>query len=679
MKKPNLLIHETSPYLLQHAYNPVQWHPWSEEVFRLSKEQDKPVLISIGYSSCHWCHVMERESFENDDIAALMNEYFINVKIDREERPDLDAIYMEAVQAISGSGGWPMNVFLTPDKKPFYGGTYFPPAPMYNRLSWPQVLMNIHHAWINKKDDIEEQAKSLTEHISKENIFVSKDANGFNFDQAYLKTITTHILAQADMQNGGFGTAPKFPQTYCIRFLLASNFLQENESAKNAALTALDKMLQGGIYDHAAGGFSRYATDTEWLIPHFEKMLYDNALLLSALAEAYQVTKAPHYSIAIRETFNFLQREMKSADGVFYSAIDADSEGEEGLFYLWTKEEFTHVANDSDGVLATYFGVSENGNFEGKNILNTPVSFENFCAENHLDKHAFRHRIATTKNLLVQARSNRQRPLTDDKILLGWNALLLTSFCKIYGATGEVDYRAAALQLYEDISLHLKTQDGMKHQSKASAANENTAFADDLAYWIEALLELHKVTANEKFLYEAKEYTSFTEKHFSDGQNVYFFFTQSKSKDVLFRKTELYDGATPSANSIMCKNLNYLGWLFDNNRWKDRSLKMLNGVAGSVTKYTTSFSSWALASLFLVAGANQIIYSAANLENEILIANKVFFPPVLLIPVGPETTVPLMIGKHLGDTNYYLCREFTCFAPVNSAAEICNHIKTFIT
>src|SRR6476661_3413439 len=385
----NRLIHESSPYLQQHAHNPVDWYPYGEEAFQKAKEEGKPVLVSIGYAACHWCHVMERESFENEQVAAIMNENFINIKVDREERPDVDHIYMDAVQAISGNGGWPLNVFLTPEKKPFYGGTYFPPQRAFNRASWTEVLLSVSEAFKEKKEEIEIQANNLTEHLKSSNLFGTiKGKEKADFNHQSIKDAFQNTMRAADGEWGGFGKAPKFPQTFTISFLLQYHQLVEKNNipsedtaeypALQQALLSLDKMAQGGIYDQVGGGFARYSTDNEWLVPHFEKMLYDNALLIIVLAEAYQVTKKERYREVIDETIGFIKREMMHRLGGFYSALDADSESEEGKFYVWEFDEVKERVANAE-IFCQFFDITQNGNWEGKNVLRVKRSPEDFA------------------------------------------------------------------------------------------------------------------------------------------------------------------------------------------------------------------------------------------------------------------------------------------------------------
>ncbi len=381
-KFTNKLVNETSPYLLQHAHNPVNWYPWNEEALELAKKENKPILVSIGYSACHWCHVMERESFEDEATAGIMNDHFVNIKIDREERPDLDHIYMDAVQAMTGSGGWPLNVFLTPEGKPFYGGTYFPPKRAFNRASWQEVLAGVHEAFTQRRNEIDSQAENLTEHLTQSNSFgISSPSETNFFTKEKSNEAFENIMKNADKVWGGFGRAPKFPQSFVIQYLLRFFHVNGNNEALDQALLSIDKMIDGGIYDQVGGGFARYSTDTEWLAPHFEKMLYDNALLISVISEAYQLTQNERYKEIIEETIEFIRREMMNSQNGFYAALDADSEGEEGKFYVWNFDEVKELLKDDATVFCDFFDISPNGNWERKNILRRKKTKEVFCSE----------------------------------------------------------------------------------------------------------------------------------------------------------------------------------------------------------------------------------------------------------------------------------------------------------
>ena len=424
----NHLIKETSPYLLQHVHNPVEWYPWGNEALQKAKDNDKPILVSIGYSACHWCHVMEKESFENEETAKLMNEYFINIKIDREERPDLDHIYMDAVQAIAGSGGWPLNVFLTPDCKPFFGGTYFPPENAFNRPSWKEVLTGVHRLFIEKRQEVEAQAVELTRHIGQTNVSTQNlftiEAEEEIFTWQQTKTIFENIMKQADKKWGGFGNAPKFPQSFTIKYLLRYYHYTKNEEALTRACLSLDKMIYGGIYDQMGGGFARYSTDEEWLAPHFEKMLYDNALLISVLCDAYQLTGNLLYKVSVDQTIDFIKRELMNEDSGFYSALDADSEGKEGKYYVWNFDEIQEILGEDARLFCQYYDVSPEGNWEHTNILRVLVPLSDFARKKNIDEGELEKLLKQFSSKLFQQRSRRVRPQTDDKILLGWNALM---------------------------------------------------------------------------------------------------------------------------------------------------------------------------------------------------------------------------------------------------------------
>ncbi len=612
MKHSNQLIHETSPYLLQHAHNPVNWYPWGEEALLRAKKENKPILISIGYAACHWCHVMERESFENEATAAIMNQHFINIKIDREERPDLDHIYMDAVQAMTGSGGWPLNVFLTPDRKPFFGGTYFPPQKAYNRPSWQETLNGVIQAFRERRHEIDAQAENLTSHLLKSNSFgIQSTEEQELFISEKRDEIFQNIMKQADREWGGFGRAPKFPQTGSIQFLLRYSYLHTQkasagsttpplreergsggEAALQQALLSLDKMIEGGIYDQAGGGFARYSTDTEWLAPHFEKMLYDNALLLSVLSEAYQLTKRERYREVIEETMDFVQREMLHSNNGFYAAIDADSEGVEGKFYVWQLKEVKELLGKEADIFCAYFDITEKGNWEHTNILRVKKPLEVFAPEKGMKADEVKELLKRGKHKLMQQREKRTRPLLDDKIILGWNALMNTAASKAFAATGNVRYRQLALDNMEFILSVFKSEKGYHHTWKDGQA-KYPAFLDDLAFLAEALLHLQEISGDTAWLEEAKKITMLVQEQFREEETGFFFYTPAGQQDVIVRKKEVYDSAVPSGNSVMAINLYRLGILLDRPEWKQQAMEIVAALGNAVVRYPTSFSYWA--------------------------------------------------------------------------------------
>ena len=669
-KNGNHLISETSPYLLQHAHNPVDWYPWGTEALEKAKNENKPILVSIGYAACHWCHVMERESFEDEATASIMNEHFVNIKIDREERPDLDHIYMDAVQAMTGSGGWPLNVFLTSDAKPFYGGTYFPPVAVHNRPSWTDVLLSIAHAYQEKKPEIIQQAENLTQHIFQSNQFgINMPSATSSFSTDAVEEIFSNLIKNADSREGGFGRAPKFPQTFSIRWLLEYHHYSKNEKALAQALLSLDKMIRGGIYDQVGGGFARYSTDAEWLVPHFEKMLYDNALLISVISEAYQLTGKGMYKEVIEDTINFVRREMMSNEHGFYCALDADSEGEEGKFYVWNKEEVDQVVKDQTPMICDYFDVTEQGNWEHKNILRTPVAFEDFVRLKGLDPNQFRQSIHSAKQLLLAARGKRQRPLLDDKMLLGWNALMNAASSKAFMATGNEIYRELAVLnmqfIFEAFGNH--STGHWRHSYKNKEA-KFPAFLDDFAFLIQALILLQEITGNSKYLLQAKEITEYVITHFSEADGPFFYYTIEGQKDIIVRKKEIYDGATPSGNAVMAHNLFYLSVVFDIRDWKNRSMQMVSALEQVIRKYPGSFGVWASLLQAFTQEVPELVLTGKKINElrnqflSIFIPNRIFQSTEITDP-----SFPLLDGKPVADQPLiFLCKNYACQRPVDN-------------
>jgi uncharacterized protein len=671
----NRLINETSPYLLQHAHNPVDWYPWGEEAIQKAAKENKPILVSIGYSACHWCHVMERESFEDESTAALMNERFINIKIDREERPDLDHIYMDAVQAMTGSGGWPLNVFLTPEKKPFYGGTYFPPVKAFNRSSWKETLIAVSDAFRLKRQEIDAQAENLTEYLLSSNFFGMKNQNDVEniFSKEKIDEIFQNIMKSADKEWGGFGRAPKFPQTYTIQFLLRYAHFQKNEEALRQALLSINKMIEGGIYDQIGGGFSRYSTDTEWLTPHFEKMLYDNALIISVLSEAYQLTKYEKYRVVIEETMVFIKNEMTYTDGGFYSALDADSEGVEGKFYIWDREELIDLLGTDAALFCEYYRVTDKGNFEHKNILHTKGDANAFAKEKNILPEEFHALLNKCKKILLAERNKRIRPGMDDKIILGWNALMNTAYSKAFAATGNEDYRQTAIR---NMNFMLTVFSGKNeielfHTWKNNKA-KYSAFLDDYAYLIEALINLQEITGDTRWLEKAKQLSEFVINNFSEAETGYFFYTPVSNSDVIIRKKEVYDGATPSGNSIMAFNLYRLGIYFDKNEWKEHSMKITGLLSNAVYHYPTSFGCWANILLESFAGTNEIAIVGENVDKILLEILREYIPnKVVMSFQGGSSSFALLNGKTASELPLiYLCRNYSCKQPVQTTSAI---------
>jgi uncharacterized protein YyaL (SSP411 family) len=672
----NRLQYETSPYLLQHAHNPVDWYAWKPEAFEKAKKEDKPILVSIGYSTCHWCHVMERESFENEEIAKFMNEHFINIKVDREERPDIDQIYMEACQVISGSGGWPLNCFLLPDGRPFYAGTYFPPEAKYQRPSWMQVLQNLSNAYHNQKETVESQAARLVEVIQKSDTsLVGNQIEGLEAQQVFTPVILQNIFHtlknRFDNENGGFGGAPKFPGAMGLEYLLNYSHFFKDETARKHVEFSLDKMIMGGIYDQIGGGFARYTVDAKWLVPHFEKMLYDNALLISLISEAYKLTKKEIYKETIEETLAWIEREMTSEEGGFYSALDADSEGEEGKFYIWDKKEIESVLGEDAEVFCKFYDVSERGNWEGKNILNRQRNLEDFVhwygienAEN------VRSSIKKSGEQLMGVRAGRIRPGLDDKILLDWNALQCTAYAKAYAALGKEKYKEMAVRNLEFLlSKFSKGEDqiALFHTYKNGQAQYD-AFLNDYAYLIEALINVYEITFDDNLLTRAEAFTEFVINNFLDEDAKLFYFTSSSQEDLIVRRKDLYDSATPSGNSTMIHNLQKLGVILDKEKYKNMAAEMLLNLRDAIERYPSSFGKFATGMINQVFSLNEIAVvgpGAEKLANEL---NSEFVPnKVLMATVEENSEFPLLKDKtHDGTTHIYICKDYACQKPVKT-------------
>lgn len=670
----NRLAAESSPYLLQHAHNPVDWYPWGDEAFEKARLEDKPVLVSIGYAACHWCHVMERESFEDEQVAALMNREFVNIKVDREERPDVDQVYMDAVQAISGSGGWPLNVFLTPDRKPFYGGTYFPPRRAFNRSSWTEVITAIADAYKNRRDEVAQQADNLVQHLETSNSFGLK-AHAGAADAGAIHQAFGQVMSQTDTQWGGFGRAPKFPQSFTINFLLRYAHFFKKEEALEQAEKSLQKMIYGGIYDQLGGGFARYATDGEWLVPHFEKMLYDNALLVISMSGACQLTGGEVYKKAIGETMDFIKREMMHPRGGFYSALDADSEGQEGKFYTWYWEELQTLLGADAPVFCQFYGATPDGNWnehghEGRNILWIAKPEEAFAEEQQVSVSELQALLERCRQVLWTQREKRVRPGLDDKVLLGWNALMNVACSHAYAATGRLDYLQLARANMDFLLGAFQVEGAWRHTWKNDEARY-PAFLDDLACLCAALVELGSVSGHLPYFDKAAGLMEYVCEHFSDDDGLFFYYTPAAEKDLPVRKKEIYDGATPSGNSMMAENLLKLGILFDNPSWRERGQKMLGAMAGFTPRYPTSFGHWLTVQLDVLQGFNEIAITGKNPEAVSRQLLSHFIPNrVLMIADEPTEAYPLLAGKPVGGENHmYLCKNYACRQPVFTVGE----------
>lgn len=683
MKYTNKLIHESSPYLLQHAHNPVDWYPWGEEALTKAKEEDKPILVSIGYAACHWCHVMEKESFEDVPTALLMNQHFVCIKIDREERPDLDHLFMDALQAISGNGGWPLNMFLTSEGRPFYGGTYFPPKRVHNRHSWQEVLLQIHQAYQQRRKEIEDQASNLVDYLSRSNQTIGFktdlkiDTSNFTLD--HCEQAFQALMGVSDKIHGGFGKAPKFPQTFSIQYMLRFAHFTGNKEALVQAELSLQSMMRGGIYDQIGGGFCRYSTDTSWLAPHFEKMTYDNALLMVVLSEVYQLTQNPDYKRVAIQTVDFMKREMMSDDKGFYAALDADSEGEEGKFYTWTKSEFEEVLQEDATMMADWFDVTEEGNWEGVNILRTKKIVDEWRSDHQMTEKQAADVIQEAINQLLTARKKRVRPGTDDKVILGWNALFNHALVKAALAFDQPEWLILAeenMQLL--LSVFASDHDIQWLHTYKQGQSKFPAFLDDLAYLIQALIALYEPTGKLLYLEKANDILNYVHEHYLDEEGLFYYYTHADQKDILVRKKDIYDGAMPSGNSLMALNLHRLGILMGKESWKEQSLKMLESVKEGVLKYPNSFGIWANLLLEMTVGTHEIlVLGPTALEDGIALLKEYIPNKVIMLTKEADETYPLMQHKEVGDeTMFFVCRNYTCQLPCSSTKEVMLKVLT---
>jgi uncharacterized protein YyaL (SSP411 family) len=679
---PNALIHETSTYLLQHAYNPVAWHPWNEHTLLKAIEEDKPILLSIGYAACHWCHVMERESFEDANVAAYMNTHFINIKVDREERPDLDHIYMDALQVLSGQGGWPLNIFLTDKAKPFYGGTYFPPKPVHNRPSWMDVLYHIADAWANRREEVLQQADKLISHIEAGGDQISKLAlmpvsvADFVFVPETCMLIKENLMKQADIKSGGFGKAPKFPQTFSIRFLLGYAQHFKDARAINHARLSLSALLNGGIYDQLAGGMARYSTDNEWLVPHFEKMLYDNALLITALCDAYQISPSIDFETGIRKSIHFCKSHLKNISGGYYAAIDADSEGVEGKFYIWDKAEIDILAGTDAAIFNAWFGVVENGNWEGQNILHITHNKTDFTTAHGLSVDELDDIIARTSKILLEARQKRVPPISDDKIILGWNALYLIALCRASAALEDDAYTLEAIAVEQFITDKFYREGVLSFHTYTKEKARHPAYLDDFASLINALIALQEVTGDQDYIRKAMELTSYTISNFWDAEKQFFYYTHIQQQNLVTRKLELYDGATSSGNSSMAENLRYLSIILDKPEWAEMSRRMITAMKPLLVKYPGSFAVWARLYLYEVMGYKEWIITGRQYKTLLKEVNAVNHGPRIIQASDVLQDFPLLQQKKFEDTaSLYYCSQGECYIPVKSISELDFWIK----
>ena len=669
---PNRLIHESSPYLLQHAHNPVDWYPWGEEALQRARTENKPILVSIGYAACHWCHVMEHQSFEHQQIAQIMNSHFVCIKVDREERPDVDQIYMEAVQAMGIRGGWPLNVFLNPEGKPFYGGTYFPPQ------QWAGLLSNIANAFQEHRDQLDESAEQFAEVLNKsilEKFNLKKSEGGRSLTD--YNRLFKHFSKRFDGKRGGMLPAPKFPMPVNYLFLLRYYEQTSVQAALDQTTLTLREMAYGGIYDQAGGGFARYSVDEEWLVPHFEKMLYDNGQLLSLYAEAFQVTKEPLFKDVVYETVAFVERELLSEEGGFYSSLDADSEGEEGKFYVFTQEEINELIGDEAGLFSEYYTTrGGEGNWEhGKNILHRTIGDQSFIEKHHLTERSFLERRQTWKQKILEAREKRVRPGLDDKILASWNALMLKGLADAYRAFGEDRFLQLALNNAHFLLEKMKNGPGLFHNYKNGKATIE-GFLEDYAHLIRALISLYEVTFEEEWLREAKRLTDHVLKNFFDPEEQLFFFTSNEGEKLIARKKEVFDNVIPASNSVMAINLHLLGLFFDRKEYTELSETMMQRVQDLVVKEPAHLANWAILYGMKLKPTAEIAIVGADAEEFRRQFGPHFLPNSILLGTTTDSTLPILEDKVTQNgSTIYVCFNKTCQLPVRSVPEALDQIK----
>ncbi|WP_447980536.1 aldo/keto reductase [Candidatus Nitrospira bockiana] len=677
-RRPNRLLHETSPYLLQHAYNPVDWYPWGPEALQRARELNKPILLSIGYSACHWCHVMERESFEDDRIAALMNEHFVCIKVDREERPDLDEIYMQATLAMNqGQGGWPMTVFLTPEQEPIFAGTYFPPTDRWGRPGFATVLTKIAEYWRQDPADLRRQAADLTERLRRE----MRVANPTAVGEAELDAAVVQYADEFDAQHGGFGHAPKFPPATGLSFLLRRHARTGDPQVLTMVRRTLDAMAAGGMYDHVGGGFARYSTDERWLVPHFEKMLYDNALLAKTYLEAYQVTGDDAYRRVATETLDYIMREMTSPDGGFYSATDADSEGVEGKFFVWTPEEIrAAVGNDENARrFCAYYDITPQGNWEHKSIPNTPRPLEDVARTLGITAQDLRETIERVKPQVYAARRRRVPPGLDDKVLTAWNGMMISAMAEASRILHDGRYLAAGEEAAEFLLRTMARPDGGLYRTYRAGKAHVSACLEDYAFLAEGLIDLYEAGAHEGYLDEAVRLAERMLADFADHEHGGFYTTAKDHEALIVRSREGPDGATPSGNAVAAMALARLSFHFAREDFRTAASQAIRAYGRQIARYPRAFAKSLCVVDLLLHGPVELAvigtpgdagYDALRVE-----IGRRFLPNRILAhhdPQGPPARHPLTRGKGLvdGKAALYVCRDFACQSPITDPAQV---------
>ena len=678
----NRLINETSPYLLQHAHNPVDWYGWGEEAFEAARRDNKPLLVSIGYSSCHWCHVMERESYEDDSIAELMNQLFVNVKIDREERPDLDGIFMNAVQMLSGQGGWPLNVFLTPDGKPFFGGTYFPPEDRQGMPGWSRVLRSVSDAYVSRHDEVLSAADQVVEKLN--TMFANFAGSASSLEEA-LEAAFGKFTDEFDQEFGGFGLAPKFPQPMNFEFLLRRYARIKDENALQMVEKSLLEMARGGIYDHVGGGFHRYSTDPRWLVPHFEKMLYDNALLARVYLHTYQVTKTHLYREVVEQTLDYVLRDMCSAEGAFYSAQDADSEGVEGKFYVWAQDEIASLLTEQDAAIAgRFFGVSSGGNFEGANILYASEDLETVASEFNITVDDLTEKLRNIRTILWAARAQKVAPETDDKILISWNSMMVRTFAEAGAVLDRADYRQAAIKCASFMLATMRDEGRLRRTFRAGRAHLN-AYLEDYALLADALLAVYEITFDPRWLEEAQTITRLMIDYFLVVPENLFYDTSHDHEKLIVRPRDVFDNAVPSGSAAAADVLLKISDLTGDEELRTIASENLQSVGELMVRSPQAAGQWLCTLEFFLSTPKEIVVIGMQSNKETRAFMREIYddyrPTTLVVGAEPETLakvahLPLFEGREMVDgvATVYVCENYTCMMPVTSSTDLAEQL-----
>jgi hypothetical protein len=686
MNTSNKLINEKSPYLLQHAYNPVDWFPWGEEAFEKARSEDKPIFLSIGYSTCHWCHVMEKESFEDEEVAKLMNDAFVSIKVDREERPDIDGIYMSVCQMITGGGGWPLTIVMTPDKKPFFTGTYFPKHNRFNRIGMIELVPRLKEVWAVKKDEVLKSADEIASSLNKQNFIV--DSN--KIDESILDKAYTELNKRYDEAYGGFGSAPKFPSPHNLLFLLRYWKHKDEPKALRMVEKTLNEIRRGGIYDHIGFGFARYSTDQHWLVPHFEKMLYDQAMLVMAYTDTFLATKNDFYKDTAKEILEYVLRDMTHPEGGFYSAEDADSEGEEGKFYLWDADELRSVLDKEESDFAIkVFNVADDGNWideskgmmPGTNILHFKKSNKELADELNITKDDFLKKLESIRKKLFNYREKRIHPHKDDKILTDWNALMISALAKAAQAFDDPSYCEAAEKSYKFIEKYLTAKNGRLIHRFRDGESGLPVHIDDYAFLINALIDLYESTFKVKYLKRAIDLNEILMREFWDDKSGGFYFTSSSSEELITRQKEVYDGAIPSGNSIALLNLIRLSRFTANTYFENKASVLVRYFSGYISRSPSAFCMFMCGLDFLFSPSTEIVVISDKKDEltsgGLRLIRNIFNPnKIVILKFTSDNDVSGLLSftndMKMKDNiaTFFVCRDYSCNQPVNTIADL---------